>query len=467
MATLTFHGAVRQVTGSCYLLEANGEQVLLECGMTQGGKRDELHNRNRFPFDPAALSAVVISHAHLDHSGLLPKLVAEGFSGVIYLTPASIDLLGLMLKDAAALQERDTEWENRWRERAGKPLLKPLYVQADTDAALELCQPTEYGVPTMIARGIEVCLHEAGHILGSAIVDIKVHEEGQRPRRLVFSGDLGGLNAPLLRDPAFLSEADVVLMESTYGDRDHRNKEETLVELQQILEHAWKDGGNVLIPSFAVGRTQDLLYYLGKFYQAGLLKQHTVFLDSPMAIAATRIYDRYHDRFSEEDQALIKGNGKGTLQNWLPILKCTQTPDESIAINKVTSGAIIIAGAGMCNGGRIVHHFKHNLWRENCHVIFPGFQARGTVGRRLVDGEKQIRVVHQSLAVNAQLHTLGGFSAHAGQSDLIGWLKHFTSVPEVYLVHGEEEKCHLLAAAIQDQLGWTARIPENGQQIDF
>ncbi len=464
MATLTFHGATRQVTGSCYLIEANGEQVLLECGMSQGGKRDELGNRNRFPFDPRALSAVIISHAHLDHSGLLPKLVAEGFSGSIYLTPDTADLLGIMLKDAAGLQERDAELENRWRARAGKPLVEPLFVQADTDAALALCQRTEYHQPTPVAKGIYLTFHEAGHILGSAIAEIIVEEAGAK-RKLVFSGDLGAKNSPLLRDPEFLEDADVIMMESTYGDRDHRDRDATLQELETILAHAAHQGGNVLIPSFAVGRTQDLLYYLGKFYQNGTLKQHTVFLDSPMAIAATEVYDRYHHRFSEEDQSLIKGKGKGTLKNWLPILKCTPSPDESMAINKVRSGAIIIAGAGMCNGGRIVHHFKHNLWRTECHVIFPGFQAMGTVGRRLVDGAKSIRVLHQSLVVNAQLHTLGGFSAHAGQSDLIGWLRHFKGSPALYLVHGEEGKSRILADAIKEQLGWTAEIPEQGQTI--
>jgi metallo-beta-lactamase family protein len=468
MALLTFHGATRQVTGSCYLLEANGEKVLLECGMTQGFRRDEEQNRARFAFDPRTLSAVVISHAHLDHSGLLPKLVAEGFSGSIYLTPDTADLLGLMLKDAANLQVKDTEWENRWRQRAGKSPLKPLYVQRDTERALELCQPLEYGVTTAVAKGIEVRFHEAGHILGSAIVEMLIHEPHNLTRRLVFSGDLGSANAPLLRDPAVLEEADLVLMESTYGDRNHRDRQETLEELQAILDLAYAQGGNVLIPSFAIGRTQDLLYYLGKFYQAGTLKQQAVFLDSPMAIAATAIYDKYQHRYSSEDRSLIQGaDERGRLKNWLPILRCTESPDESMAINRITSGAIIIAGAGMCNGGRIVHHFKHNLWRKECHVIFPGFQAKGTLGRRLVEGATNVRVIHQSLAVNAKIHTLGGFSAHAGQRELIAWLRNFKRCPELYLVHGEEEKSRALAVAIQAELGWPANIPEQGEQIAF
>ena len=467
MALLTFLGATQQVTGSCYLLEANGRKVLLECGMTQGFRRDEENNRNHFPFDPSSLDAVVISHAHLDHSGLLPKLVAEGYRGPIHMTAACAELLDLMLKDAAGLQERDAEWENRWRLRSGKPLVTPLYTQKDVDRTLEMLSPVEYNTTLGFSEGFELCFHEAGHILGSAIVEITIHEAHNLTRKLVFSGDLGNDCSPLLRDPATLTEADLVLLESTYGDRDHRDLDATLEELKQILHDAWKAGGNVLIPSFAVGRTQDLLYYLGKFYQEGDLKQQAVFLDSPMAIAATAIYDRHRHSFNHTQQDEIESNGKGTLKNWLPILKCTQTPEESMAINRITQGAIIIAGAGMCNGGRIVHHFKHNLWRENCHVIFPGFQAKGTLGRRLVDGEKNVRVIHQSLAVKAQLHTLGGFSAHAGQSQLIDWLKHFNHSPEIYLVHGELEKSQALAAAIKDQLGWLATIPEPQEQIAF
>ncbi|MFZ2289962.1 MAG: MBL fold metallo-hydrolase [Halopseudomonas yangmingensis] len=467
MALLTFHGATRQVTGSCYLLEANGEKVLLECGMNQGFRDDEESNRKPFPFDPASLNAVVISHAHLDHSGLLPRLVAAGYSGPIYLTPDSADLLGLMLRDAAGLQERDAEWENRWRSRAGKAQVSPLYTMKDTEAALELCQPLDYQQPTMVARGIEVTFHDAGHILGSAIVELVIHEEHNLTRRLVFSGDLGNPCTPLMRNPATLEQADLVLMESTYGDRDHRGLEATIDELREVLQQAFKDGGNVLIPSFAVGRTQELLYFLGKLYQEGSLRQQAVFLDSPMAIAATRIYDRYHHRFDADDRELIESNGKGKLSSWLPILKCTATPDESMAINRIKSGAIIIAGSGMCTGGRIVHHFKHNLWREECHVIFPGFQAKGTLGRRLVDGARNVRVIHQSLVVKAQLHTLGGLSAHAGQGQLIDWLSHFKKCPEIYLVHGELEKSQILAEAIHERLGWPASIPEKGEQIAF
>jgi metallo-beta-lactamase family protein len=467
MALLTFKGAVQQVTGSCYLLEANGCRVLLECGMTQGYRREEAQNRNRFDFMPANLDAVVISHAHLDHSGLLPKLVAEGYSGPIHMTQGCAELLKLMLSDAAALQQRDTDWENKWRRRAGKPLLEPLYTQEDTNAALGLCKTHEYGLEAPIADGINVTFHDAGHILGSSIVEITIHEAHGLSRKLVFSGDLGNSQSPLLRLPESIEEADLLLMESTYGDRDHRDLDETLEEFKEILDAAWASGGNVLIPSFAVGRTQDILYYLGKFYQAGTLKQQAVFLDSPMAIAATEIYDRFRKDFRPAEKALIENQKEGDLKHWLPILKCTPSTEESMAINRVSGGAIIIAGSGMCNGGRIVHHFKHNLWREDCHIIMPGFQAKGTLGRRLVDGEKNVRIIHQSLAVKAQLHTLGGFSAHAGQSQLIEWLGHFKRSPEIYLVHGELEKSQTLAEAIKARLGWLANIPELDEQIAF
>ncbi|MCL7462299.1 MBL fold metallo-hydrolase [Pseudomonas sp. NW5] len=465
MALLTFIGAIQQVTGSCYLLESrDGARVLLECGMHQGCRDDEARNREPFPFDPLSLDAVVLSHAHIDHSGLLPRLAAKGYRGPIYATDATCDLLELMLLDSASLQEKDAEWESRWRARLGKPAVQPLYTEADTELALQLRRPLVYGAKTEVAKGISVTFHDAGHILGSAIVELEVHDHGLT-RRLVFSGDLGNTCSPLMRDPAILDQADVVLMESTYGDRDHRCTPDTLDELADILARAHREGGNVLIPSFSVGRTQDLLFYLGQFYQQGRLPQQAVFLDSPMAIKANAIYQRYHEQFDPKDRALLAQNGVSRIEDWLPVLHCTPKSDDSMAINRVKSGAIIIAGSGMCNGGRIVHHFKHNLWRPECHVVFPGFQASGTLGRAIVDGAPTVRVLRQRIAVRAQIHTLGGFSAHAGQSQLIDWVSHFTHRPELYLVHGEREKMHVLQQALQERLQWTATIPEPGEQI--
>jgi metallo-beta-lactamase family protein len=268
-----------------------------------------------------------------------------------------------------------------------------------------------------------------------------------------------------MQHPSTLTQADVLLLESTYGDRDHRCSEDTLDELADILQHAHRDGGNVLIPSFAVGRTQGLIYYLGRFYQEGRLPQQAVPLDSPMAIRANAIYSRFQDQFVQEDRAAFQASGSKRIEDWLPILRCTPSPEESMAINRIKSGAIIIAGSGMCTGGRIVHHFKHNLWRDDCHLIFPGFQAKGTLGRNIVDGAEHVKILHQRIAVKAKVHTLGGFSAHAGQSQLLDWVSHFEHHPELYLVHGELEKMQTLQLALRERLNWIANIPEPGEQI--
>ena len=465
MALLSFLGAIQQVTGSCYLIESrDGARVLLECGLRQGRREDEEGNRQPFPFDPLTLDAVVVSHAHLDHTGLLPKLVKDGYRGPIFATEASCALMELMLLDAAHLQEKDAEWENKWRARLGKAAIEPLYTTRDTEQALQLRRPLPYGRATEVAKGVQVTFHDAGHILGSAIVEVEVQDHHLQ-RRLVFSGDLGNTCSPLMHDPAILDRADVVLLESTYGDRDHRRSEDTLDELAGILQQAHRDGGNVLIPSFAVGRTQDLIYYLGRFYQEGRLPQQAVFLDSPMAIRANAIYSRFHEQFNPVDRAALQAKGVKRVEDWLPVLRCTESPEESMAINRVKSGAVIIAGSGMCTGGRIVHHFKHNLWRSECHLVFPGFQARGTLGRTIVDGASTVKLLHQRIAVRAQVHTLGGFSAHAGQSQLLDWVAHFEHRPELYLVHGELEKMQTLQQALRQRLNWIANIPEPGEQI--
>lgn len=471
MALLTFIGAIQEVTGSCYLLETrDGIRVLLECGMRQGGsaskgtRDNEAANSAPFPFDPKALDAVVLSHAHLDHSGLLPRLVKEGYKGPIYATESCCDLLELMLKDSAHIQEKDAEWESRWRARLGRPPVSPLYTLEDASRALNQRRRVSYGSTIDVARGIRVTFHNAGHILGSAIVEIEIHEFGVT-RRLVFSGDLGNTCSPLMRTPTPLTRADVVLLESTYGDRDHRDSNETLEELAGILAQAQRDGGNVLIPAFAVGRTQDLIYYLGRFYQEGRLPQQVVYLDSPMAAEANRIYLQHINEFADSDREYMRGTGTAKVGEWLPVLRTTQSVDESIALNRIQSGAIIIAGSGMCTGGRIVHHLKHNLWREECHIVFPGFQARGTLGRAIVDGASTVRILRQRIGVRAQIHTLGGFSAHAGQSQLIQWVGHFEHKPELYLIHGEREKMDVLQKALHERLNWNANIPEPGDRI--
>ncbi len=473
MALLNFLGAIRQVTGSCYLIETfDKKNILLECGMQQGGDNDKENDNNHdnaprsaFAFNPEHIDAVVISHAHIDHSGMLPRLVAEGFRGPIYATVATCELMELMLLDAAHIQEKDTEWENRWRARRGKKPIKPIYVSDDAARVLKLRKAVDYETPTQVVPGVKVSFHDAGHIIGSAVVKLEFTEPNDSVRTLVFSGDLGSTCSPLMKAPTILKHADVLMLESTYGDRDHRCNEDTLDELVAILEQADKDGGNVMIPAFSVGRTQDILFHLGRFYQEGRLPQHTVYLDSPMAIRANDIYYRHRDDFDEHHREMLIKHNIHTVHDWLPILQLTPTPQESMAINQVKSGAIIVAGSGMCNGGRIIHHFKHNLWRTDCHIIFTGFQARGTNGRAIVDGAKTVRVFREDIMVGAQVHTLGGFSAHAGQSQLIEWAANFENRPELHLIHGELDKMQILQSEFKKRLDWDANIPELGDRI--
>lgn len=466
MARLTFYGAIEGVTGSAYLLETETSTVLLECGLFQGGREVEAANDEPFPFRIGELDAVVLSHAHLDHSGRLPKLIADGYNGSIYMTYATEDLLEIMLKDAASLQKRDAEWENKRRRRAGKKEIEPMYTIDDVEATLDLCVGFGYGQRKEIAEGIAVRFNDAGHILGSSIVEIFITENG-REKKLVFSGDLGNSCAALLRDPVAIEQADVLLMESTYGDRNHRPMDETLEEFEEIITEASENGGNILIPSFAVGRTQEIIFRLGELYQKGKLNHQAVYLDSPMAIAVTEIYHRYQNIFNIEDGNSIRKGKSGSLHTFLPVLRYSSSTEESMALNKIEAGAIIIAGSGMCNGGRIRHHFKHNLWRRNSHVVIVGYQAIGTPGRALVDGAKVFRIGSEEIMVKAAIHTLGGFSAHASQSQLIDWVKQFNKPhPKLYLVHGEDEAKITLKHRLADE-GWQAEIPSIGESIVF
>lgn len=464
MAKLTFYGATEGVTGSSYLIETDQSTILLECGLYQGRFEVEKQNEKPFPFDIRKIDAVVLSHAHLDHTGRVPKLIADGYNGVVYMTHPTNELLEILHKDAASIQERDAEWENKRRHRAGKKEIEPLYTMDDVEEALKHYEGVPYGRRQEVAKGIEVCFRDAGHILGSSIVELFINDKGQK-KKLVFSGDLGNSDAALLRDPETIAEADVILLESTYGDRNHRPIDETLKEFEDIIVEASESGGNILIPSFAVGRTQEIIFYLGKLYQEGKLKQQAVYLDSPMAIAATEVYHRFQNVFNPEDGASLRYSRSGTLHSYLPVLRYSRTTEESMALNRLDSGAIIIAGSGMCNGGRIRHHFKHNLWKAKAHVIIVGFQAIGTPGRMLVDGAKTFRAVGEEIAVKASIHTLGGFSAHASQTQLIEWVNNFNKPhPKLYLVHGEEKA----KAALREKLshhGWSANIPHYGENI--
>jgi len=466
MAKLTFYGATKGVTGSSYILETGDKTILLDCGLFQGRREEEKANKKPFLFDVKKIDAVVLSHAHLDHSGRLPKLVADGYHGALYMTKPTYELLEIMLKDAAFLQQRDTEWENKRRRRAGKKEIEPIYTMEDVEAALELCDGSTYAHRREIVEGVEVCFRDAGHILGSAIVEIFITENGTE-KKLVFSGDLGNSCAALLRDPEIVEQADVLLLESTYGDRNHRPMNETLEEFENIIVDASENGGNILIPSFAVGRTQEIIFRLGELYQKGKLRQQAVYLDSPMAIAVTEVYHRYQNVYNSEDVAAMRQGKSSSLHTFLPVLRYSTSTEESMSLNKLEAGAIIIAGSGMCTGGRIRHHFKHNLWRRNAHVIIVGYQANGTPGRALVDGAKVFRLGGDKIIVNAAIHTLGGFSAHASQSQLIEWISHFENPrPKLFLIHGEAEAKLTLQKRLADE-GWQANIPGSGESLTF
>ncbi|MEQ6889931.1 MBL fold metallo-hydrolase [Halomonas sp. CS7] len=469
MSTLTFQGAVKEVTGSRYLLEVDGDRrthrLLLECGLHQGGGDADEANARSFGRLPGELEAVVLSHGHLDHSGLLPKLVREGYDGPIHCTRGTRDLLEIMLQDAAFIMAKDVEWENKWRKRNGKPLIEPLYELKDVERTLSLCTSHGYGQPVTLPGGVTLVFHDAGHILGSAIVELAVPSGGQT-RRLVFSGDLGNSSSVLMKDPEKLFEADLVLMESTYGDRDHRPLDETLEEFAQVLEEAHAAGGNVLIPAFAVGRTQEILYHLSVLYHEGRLRQQLVFLDSPMAIKVTELYHRARKSLDPDDLKVLNVAASGDTSRYLPILRMTRTVEESMAINRIHGGAIIIAGAGMCNGGRILHHFRYNLEKPSTRLVIVGFQAGGTLGRQIVDGAERIRVMGQDLAVKARVHTIGGFSAHAGQTQLLGWVGAFRHRPRVYLVHGEPGAQQALQTLLE-QSGIEAEIPVFGERLEL
>jgi metallo-beta-lactamase family protein len=469
MSTLTFQGAVGEVTGSRYLIEVDGNgspsKLLLECGMHQGGAEADEANEKPFGALASQLEAVVISHGHLDHSGLLPKLVREGFRGPIHCTRGTRDLLEIMLQDAAFIMAKDVEWENKWRKRNDKPLVEPLYDLDDVERTLALCEFHGYGQPVRLPGGVTLVFRDAGHILGSAIVELAVPSGGQT-KRLVFSGDLGNPGSVLMKDPEKLYDADLVLMESTYGDRDHRPLDETLEEFARVLEEAHEAGGNVLIPAFAVGRTQEILYHLSVLYHEGRLHQQMVFLDSPMAIKVTELYHRARKSLDAEDLKVLNIAASGNTRQYLPILRMTRTVEESMAINRIHGGAIIIAGAGMCTGGRIIHHFRYNLEKPATRLVIVGFQAADTLGRQIVDGAERVRVLGQDLAVKAKVHTIGGFSAHAGQTELIGWAGAFRDRPRFYLVHGEPGAQQVLKAALAES-GIEAEIPAFGDRIEL
>jgi len=436
---ISFHGAARDVTGSCYLLECAGTRILIDCGFFQGNRELEEDNADAFDFDPAAIDYLLLTHAHLDHCGRIPLLVNRGFTGEIITTAASRELARLVMLDAAGLQEEEARYRNRRAQRRGRDRaeVEPLYTIVDALNALGYFgRVAHYGQPLQLAAGIRATFIDAGHILGSACIILEL-SEGNQQRRILFSGDLGMSARPILRDPATPPHAEIVVMESTYGDRQHKQLEPSVAEFHAAITATVRRGGNVVIPTFALERAQELLYYLHAGKAQGVLPDGLqVFLDSPMAISATQIFKRHPECYDQETAAIFR-TGHDPFQ--FPGLHFTRETAESMAINRIGSGAVILAGAGMCTGGRVRHHLKHNLGRQHCSIIFVGFAAQGTLARQIVDGAKVVKIFGEDYPVHAQIHTIGGFSAHAGQAELLAWHRQTGNPETTFLVHGEEE----------------------------
>ena len=459
---LTFHGAAGTVTGSAYLLQTGRATVLVDFGMFQGFNLHDALNCVPPGLDVAKLDAVVLTHAHLDHTGRLPLLAKHGYRGPIYCTEPTIPLTGLILRDSAHLQAMDLERANRKRQRAGEVPAEPLYTAEQVEQVLQLFKPVPYDAPMEVAPAIRVRWVEAGHMLGSASLQLCVQEDG-KTKTIVFSGDVGPVGAPILKDAVGFEKADVVVMESTYGDRDHKPLAETVTEFEAIVKKAVAHKSKILVPVFAVGRTQLLLYLLAQMFRHRIVPKFPVFLDSPMAVEATKIYWEHLDLFDAEFKAL---NRERPLTEDLNTVKPTPTAQDSMALNNLPGPCLIMAGSGMCNGGRILHHLKENLWRPEACVLIVGYQGDGSLGRRLVDGEKMVSIFGEKIAVKADIHTLNGFSAHAGQSELLQWLSHLAPVrPRVFLTHGEARGREPLAKLIQEKFSLRCELPMLGNSV--
>lgn len=464
---IKFCGGVRTVTGSCYLVDNGSVKFLVECGAFQGQGLDE-KNREPFPFDPASIDYVFLTHAHYDHSGRLPLLVKQGFKGRIISTQPTRDLARLVLLDSAKLQREDYErWEVRVSNQEGSKIEekeKPLYNEEDVEDTIALFEVYPYGNSVKLKNDLEFRMRDAGHILGSSIFEFWLKTETKRERKIVFSGDLGQPGARIIRDPDMIREADYVVCESTYGNRLHKNKDETVLELLSILKHSQEDGGNILIPSFAIERTQELLYEINLFVENRLLQGLEVFLDSPMATKATNIFKMYPNFYDEDARRLLE---KGDDPFDFPGFKMIESAEDSKRlIDK--HGVVIIAGSGMCTGGRILHHLKNNLANPKTNVVIVGYQVEGTLGRRLVENVETVKIFGEEIEVNAQINTLGGFSAHADQRDLRYWLRGFGHLPkQVFVVHGDKEISIGFATNIRSELGLNAKVPEINQEFEL
>lgn len=466
---IKFCGASTGVTGSCHLLTSGEHKILLDCGQFQGGKAQDALNYEKFPFEPSEIECVVLSHAHIDHCGRLPLLTKRGFEGKIYCTDATADLLSVMLKDSAYIHEKETEWKNRKAERAGREQVEPLYTIEDAEKALSLVSPILYDQQIEINSDMKIVFNDAGHILGSAITELWVTED-DKESKIVFSGDLGMEGRPILRDPTYIKKADYVIMETTYGNRIHKELGSGVDKLIEIILNTTRRGGNVVIPSFAVGRTQELIYELNRFYDSNNeyrkeLDKIFVYIDSPMATTATEIFRRNAQVFDEETREyILKGDNPLEFKN----LKFIRSSKESQDLNFNKEPKIIISASGMCEAGRIRHHLKHNLWNPKNSIVFVGYQGQGTLGRSLVEGIKMVTLFGEEIQVNAEIHNLEGFSGHADQNGLFAWLAHFEQKPkQIFLVHGEEESKKDFAKLVNEKLSYEPIVVMGNSEFEL
>lgn len=464
LLNIRFYGAAKEVTGSCHCIEANGKKILIDCGMQQGS--DEKDNQ-QFQFDPKEIDCVVLTHAHIDHSGRLPLLVKEGFKGKIFATKATCNLLSIMLRDSAHIQEMDAIWENRKGRRAGKAEAVPLYAMKDAEKTLEQLVECNYKEQVIVTEGIKVTFVDAGHILGSSSAVLTV-TEGEHTEKIVFSGDIGNINQPIIRDPQPIKEADYVVMESTYGDKNHEECIDCVSRLADVIDNTLRRGGNVVIPSFAVGRTQELLYFIREIKEQNLVKSvpnFPVCVDSPLAIEATKIYEEELLGYADEETLAVLKKGNGPLR--FPGLRLINEAEESKSLNFDETPKVIISSSGMCEAGRIRHHLKHNLWRPESSVIFVGFQAVGTLGRMLLDGVKRVKLFGEEVAVKAQIHNFRGLSAHADRKGLLHWVNYFDPRPKkVFLIHGEDSVTEEFTETLS-AIGFEAIAPELNAVYDL
>ena len=462
---LTFIGANHEVTGSCHCLEACGKKILVDYGMEQGGN---VYENAELPFAIPDVDYILITHAHIDHTGLLPLLYAEGFRGQIFATQATCDLCNIMLKDSAHIQEMEAEWKNRKARRAGKPEVEPLYTINDAQGVLTHFVPCHYKDVLTLTDGLRIRFTDVGHLLGSASIEVWMEEEGVE-KKIVFSGDIGNKNKPLIKNPSYIDEADYVVMECTYGDRTHDRTHEHIEELAQILQETLDRGGNLVIPAFAVGRTQEILYFMRKIKEEKLIKGHDdfeVYVDSPLAVEATQVFTKnIMECYDEEAMDLVN---RGINPIGFPGLKLSITSEDSKNIKFDMTPKVIISAAGMCDAGRIRHHLKHNLWRPECTILFAGYQAVGTLGRSLLEGTQVVKLFGETIDVEAHIEKLDGISGHADMNGLITWVSAFKEKPsQVFLVHGDDDVCTSFAGLLHTDYGFETAAPFSGSVYDL